>query len=345
MPMQQRLMMLQKSGVSATLQRSAGSPADIRNLFASMTAAAGFETRLAVTGSRADFFFQKSFSDNYFLGNVIVAVKVNDQWKFYDPASRYLPPGMLPWNFEQNQALISDNKEPIFVTTSLSPPEKSVEKRTAKLQLNESGTLEGDVVIEYTGHLGAFRKEQNDNEPPQVRWEILRQQIKARLSDAELTNIHLENVLDREKPISHHFHIRIPNYAQRTGKRMFLQPTFFQKGLAPRFSSNQRKHKVYFQYPWTEIDEVEIKLPDGYELEGLENPQPIDAAPVSKHELSITTSSDKRTLICNRKFFFGGKGGILYDVKDYPTLKQLFDRFHDADNQTFILKQTSTDVR
>jgi hypothetical protein len=341
MPMQQRMMMLQKSGVSMTLQRGSGGPNDIRDLFISMVSAAGFETRYAMSGNRADFFFQPSFADQYFLNNMLVAVKVNDQWKFFDPTSKYLPSGMLPWGLEQSQALISDNKEPVFVTTPLSPLEKSLEKRTAKLQLTDSGTLEGDVTIEYTGHLGAFRKEFNDNEPPPARWEILRNQIKARLNDAEITNIRLENVTDREKPFIYHFHIRVPNYAQRTGKRMFFQPTFFQKGLPPMFSSNQRKYKIYFEFPWMENDEVEIKLPDGYQLEAAGAPQPIDAGGISRHELNITIANDRRTLLCNRKFFFGGKGGILYDSKDYPSIKQLFDRFHDADNQSLILKQTT----
>jgi hypothetical protein len=341
MNQQQRMEVVRNPGVANALQRGTGTPNDIRNLFASMTASAGFETRMAFSGNRSDFFFQPSFADTYFINHPLVAVKVGNGWKFFFPEAKYIPVGMLPWGLEQSQALISDNKEPFFATTPLSSPDKSLEKRTAKLQLSENGALEGEVSIEYSGHLGAFRKEFNDNEPPIQRMATLRNMIKARLSTAEITNISLENVMEREKPFIYRFHIRIPDYAQRTGKRLFFQPEFFQKGLNAMFTSNQRKYKIYFRFPYSELDDIEIKLPAGFELEALEGRQPIDAGAVARHEVSLTGSEDRQILSCRRKFFFGGNGGILFDVKDYPTLKQLFDRFHEADNQTLALKQTS----
>jgi hypothetical protein len=63
-----------------------------------------------------------------------------------------MPYGMLLWREEGQQALVSDPKDPVFVKTPLSAPQKSLEKRTAKLRLSDDGTLEGDVRVEYTGH-------------------------------------------------------------------------------------------------------------------------------------------------------------------------------------------------
>ena len=57
------------------------------------------------------------------------------------------------------EALVTDPKEPVWTRTPLSAPDKSLEKRTAKLKLSEDGTLEGDVQIVYTGHAGAAKKE------------------------------------------------------------------------------------------------------------------------------------------------------------------------------------------
>ena len=209
-------------------------------------------------------------ADEYFLGNPDVAIKVGSEWKFYDPAAAYLPPGMLYWGEEDNSALIPDPKDSIFVTTPLSPAEKSREKSKADLKLSEDGTLEGDVVIEYTGHLGAAKKESNDDDSPVQREETLKEMFKGRMSTAEITNVQIENVTDPDKPFTFRFHIRVPGYGQRTGKRLFFQPAFFQKGIDPLFTTNQRKHRVYFHYPWSEADEVEIQLPAGYDLESPE---------------------------------------------------------------------------
>ena len=326
---------------SDTLKRGMGTGMDMLYLFASMATAAGLDARIAWIGDRSDIFFSPGYADDYFLNNPDVAIKVGSEWKFYDPTALYLPPGMLYWGEEDNSALIPDPKESKFVTTPLSPAEKSRTKRKASLKLSEDGTLEGDVVIEYTGHTGAEKKENNDDDSPAQREETLNGMLKGRMSTAEIANIQIENIADPDKPFTYRFHVRVPGYAQRTGKRLFLQPAFFQKGIDPLFSASRRKYNVYFPYPWSELDEVDIQLPAGYELESPEGRQPILAGAAARHELNITVSDDHQILRCNRNFFFGSKNNILFAVEKYDLLKKLFDAIHEADNHTITLRQTA----
>ena len=83
---------------------------------------------------------------------------------------------------------------------------------------------------------------------------------------------------DQFKPFTYAFHIKISNYAQRTGKRIFIQPSFFQNNKHPMFAASERKYPVYFHYPWAEQDDVEIELPAGYALDNAEAPEPITAS-------------------------------------------------------------------
>ena len=48
-------------------------------------------------GDRSDFFLDKSFPDDYFIQTYDIAVRLGEQWRFYDPASTYVPHGMLRW--------------------------------------------------------------------------------------------------------------------------------------------------------------------------------------------------------------------------------------------------------
>jgi hypothetical protein len=326
-----------------TLKLGRGTAQDVDELFAALAVAAGFDARLALMADRSRIFFDPNFADLYFLvrgGHSNVAVKVGDQWRFFEPSDTYLPFGMLPWQAEMEDALIGDPKEAFFAKTPLSPPDKSLERRTAHLKLLEDGTLEGDVRIEYTGHLANDKKEYNDDDSQQQREDTLRDMVKNRLSTAEISDIKIENVTDPIKPFAYVYKVRVPGYAQRTGKRLFLQPAFFQHGVSPLFSTSDRRNNIYFSYPWSEDDTVEIELPAGFSLDNADAPQPFQAQDVSKYEVSVGVTTDKRKLVYHRAFFFGGgRAGLLFPSAGYPQLKALFDELNKRDNHTITLKQ------
>lgn len=324
-----------------TLKRGMGTGQNIDFLFATMAIAAGFDVHMANLADRGDIFFDPSFPDDYFIKAYDIAVRVGDTWRFYDPASTYVQYGMLRWQEEGEDALISDPKDPTWVKTPLSPPERSLEKRTGKFRLLEDGTLEGDVHIEYTGHLGADKKEYNDGDSPAQREETLRDSVKARMSTADISDIKIENITDPIKPFVYAYHIRVPGYAQRTGKRLFLQPAFFQHGLGPMFSASQRQYPIYFHYPWSEKDELEIELPAGFALDNADKPAPFAAANISRYAVNISVAPDGRKLTYRREFFFGGGGNILFPENGYALLKGLFDLLHQNDEHTITLKQTT----
>ena len=326
---------------SDTLKRGMGTGFDIDMLFAAMAIAAGFDARVVNMADRSDVFFDKGFSDDYFIRAFDIAVRVGDTWKFYDPASTYVPFGMLRWQEEAQEALLSDPKDPVWVKTPLSPPNKSKEKRIAKLRLDEDGTLEGDVRVEYHGHMAVERKEWDDDDSPAQREETLKESVKSRMSTAELSNISVENVTDPIKPFTYVYKIRVPGYAQRTGKRIFLQPAFFQRGLSSLFSTSARRHAVYFNYPWSEEDEVSIELPAGFTLENADSPSQIASKPISEYTPSLSVTKDGRILIYKRQFYFGGEGNIIFPAESYALLKAYFDTLHKQDNHALVLKQAA----
>ncbi|HVQ36865.1 MAG TPA: DUF3857 domain-containing protein [Pyrinomonadaceae bacterium] len=325
-----------------TLSRGQGTGDDIDMLFAAMAIASGFDARVVKLANRSDVFFDKTFPDEYFMQSYDIAVKVGEQWRFYDPASTYVPLGMLRWQEEAQEALLSDPKAPVWIRTPLSQPDKSKVKRTAKLTLSEDGTLEGDAQIEYFGHPAVYRKEWDDDDSPAQREETLREAVKKQMSTADVSAIKIENVTDPLKPYIYRYHIRVPGYAQRTGKRLFLQPEFFQRGIAPLFSGSERKHAVYFDYPWSEEDEVTIQLPAGFALDNADAPPPFSAGAVGDYKPSIGVSKDGRIMVYKRTFFFGGAGTIVFPVDSYGKLKTYFDAVHQSDNHTVTLKQGTT---
>jgi len=328
-----------------TLKNKRGTGGDIDMLFGALAKAAGFDARFAMSGNRDDMFFDRTLANVAFLGASFIAVQVGDKWQYFSPAETYTPFGMLGWPEEAQEVLITDPKAPVWANSGIAPPEKSVEKRTGKFQLLADGTLEGDVRIEYTGHLGAEKKEFNDDDSPAQREETVKESLKRRMSTGELSDIKIENVTDPIKPFVYAYHVRVPGYAQKTGRRLFLQPGFFEHGGSAIFTAGNRQQSINFAYTWSEEDDIEIILPEGYTLDSPDAPAPIDPSAtqqISGHKVRMSVTTDGRKLIYKRQFFFGGKDSIMFPVNAYTALKQLFDIVHKNDNHTITLKQLSS---
>ena len=328
-----------------TLKRGTGTGGDIDFLFAALASSIGFDTRIALGSDRGDIFFDEEIQqipNDYFLRPTNIAVNVEGTWRFFNPGYNYVPFGMLRWQEEATQALITDPKQPVWITTPLADESKSVIKRRAKLKLSEDGALEGEVTIEYTGHSAVERKEDIDDESETEREQALKDELKLQMSAAEITDIKIENVTDHVKPLVYSFKVKFPGYAQRTGKRLFLQPAFFQYGIGPLFASTNRRYPVYFHYPWSEDDVVEINLPEGFALDNADAPDSFSAGKISMYAPTLGVTADKRNLVYKRSFYFGGGGNILYPVSSYGQLRTYFDELNKRDSHTVALKQGSS---
>ncbi len=307
-----------------------------------LATAAGFVARVAYVADRSDIFYKPGndlFINLYFMRASNIGVQVGNEWRFFDPASKYIPYGMLRWQEEGMSTMMFDPYQVFYRETPISQPEKSIGKRTAKFRLSEDGALEGDVRVEYTGHLSVEKREENDNLSPAMREQNLRDSFKEQMGAAEISDIRFENVTDTAKPFVYSFHVRLPGYAQLTGKRLFLQPAFFRKRGSASFSSSERKHSIYFHYPWSELDTIEIALPPGYVIENAESPAPVTTPAACKYDVKIIVTEDKRALIYKRSLSFGAGGALVFPRSSYGELKQMFDALLERDNHTITLRR------
>jgi hypothetical protein len=323
-----------------TYKKMQGSNNDINELFASMSSALGYETRLAFGGDKSQKFFNPSQAHVSFIHFSAIAVKVNNNWKYYDPGSLFTPYGMLPWMEEDTSVLLLGHKDYTTAVTPQSGTDKTVARRTGRFKLLEDGTLEGTVKIEYSGHFAYQYKTSNYDKSANKREENLKEEIKNYMSAAELSAIGIENISDPEKPFVYQYKVRVPNYAQKTGKRLFLQPAFFEYGRKPEFTTAARKYDIFFGFPWSEDDDIEIELPKGFELDNADAPGELsDPQKIGMLNIRIAIDKATNTIKYKRNFYFGGGGHTLFPSKSYEALKSMFDAFHQADAHTITLRQ------
>lgn len=321
-----------------TLKQKAGWGLEVDLLFAALANAAGFDARMVRISDRSDTFFTPARPLTYFIRNFSVAVKVNDKWLFYDPSTPYLGRGMLRWQEEGQQALISDSKEGFFVETPNSQPSRSLRQRRANFKLHEDGSLEGTVQYTFTGHVAREEKTRYEDLTPPKREEEWKKGLQARINKAEVTELEMQNLGDPLKPMIVQHKLTVPGYATRTGKRILFEPAFFQYNLPARFTDTKRKWPLYFDYGWAEDDEVTIELPEGWEIDQPVGPKGAKLGDVGIYNVELRKTLDGRKLIYRRQFDFGRDGKLLLPAEVYPQFKSVFDYLQQQDNYTIALK-------
>lgn len=320
-----------------TLARKEGTAEDINLAFAALAIAAGFDARLAKLSNRSTFLFNPKFQSEFFLDSEDIAVKVNGSWKFYDVMDHSVPPGQLAWQEQGVFALIADPKEPEFVQTPLLSSKNSALQRIGNFTLSLDGDLEGDIREIYSGNKAAeWRRrfgEANDAE----REDALREDLKARFAEFELTDAKFHVPLEVDKGVSVVYRIKVQGYAQRTGKRLFLIPAFFEAGEGSRFTQETRQQSIYFDYPWSETDIIDLQVPEGYHLDHGDAPAEVAFLPIGTYKVSIAVTKTNK-LLYQRDLVFGSNQMLLFDARAYPVLKQVFDKVHAADGHMLTLK-------
>lgn len=135
-------------------------------------------------------------------------------------------------------------------------------------------------------------------------------------------------------------YVRVPNYAQKTGKRMFVQPGVFEANAKPVFSASTRVHDIYFSYPWEVHDNISIQYPESFELDNPDVPAEVsDPRKIGVLNISIGHNPATRTLYYKRDFQFGSGESIQFPAAFYSSIKNLFDGFHRASAHSLSLRQ------
>lgn len=336
----QRAKLPKINSLGDVLKNKSASSWDINLLFGAMASSLGFESRIAFVGDRSQIFFDPLKMVNERLIHVGgVAVGNGENWTIHDPGDKYVPYGMRPWWEEDTWALLIGEKNYLWRRTPVTPYSKTQARRMGKFRLLEDGTLEGDVKIEYTGHYALNYRLDNYDEISATREERVMNEVKADVKTAEVSAISIDNVEDTSKPLVKQYKIRVPNYAQRTGKRIFFQPGFFEYGKRAVFSSSTRIYDIFFRYPWSEVDEIDIQLPPNFVLDSADSPADVaDPKQIGSLKTKIGIDNKNNLLRFRREFYFGGGDNVLFGAATYQPLKNLFDAFTKADSLTITLK-------
>jgi transglutaminase-like putative cysteine protease len=274
--------------VEDVIKRGVGSGRDINRFLLALARGAGFEADEVQIASRNQAFFHPEWQDVRQLRTEVVLVHMNGQDIFLEPACKFCPYGLLPWYEAGVYGIRLTKQGGVLVTTATPRSADAVLARRADLSLDGEGTLVGKLEVNFHGQRAISLREDTRDEDETGRRKSVADEIKGWLpagSSFDLTNI--TGWEGSEESLRAEGTVRIPGIGVIAGHRILLPVGIFELSQKPPFQHTQRTYAVYFHYPSQKMDDIKIKLPDGYRIESLPTPRQTPAAGIMVYQMSF----------------------------------------------------------
>jgi hypothetical protein len=196
---------------------------------------------------------------------------------FFDPTDYLTPFGRLRGELQSNYGLLVTPDGGELVDVPQLPATMTAIQRTAKLSLDEKGSLLGDVqeirlgdqAIRQRYALRAATKDVDQIKPIET---VLSHSLTTyRITRATVGNLHANDL-----PFLYNYSISADNYAKLTGNLLLVRPRVIgTKSSGLLETKEPRRYAVNFEGPERDTDVFEIAIPATYELDDL--PAPVNA--------------------------------------------------------------------
>jgi hypothetical protein len=121
------------------------------------------------------------------------------------------------------------------------------------------------------------------------------------------------------------------NYAQVSGKRLFINPNIVNRINRKLDAEEERKYGIELTDEYRDIDSVEIKIPSGYQPESMPQDIKIESK-FGKYICSTNVKSDK-IIYYRLHEQYSGK----FPAADYPELVKYYEQLYKADHSRLVL--------
>jgi hypothetical protein len=196
---------------------------------------------------------------------------------FFDPTNEFTPFGQIGGYLQSNYGLLVTPDESELVELPRQPATTNSIQRTAKLTLDTSGRLQGDVKeVRFGDRAWSERWALRSITKSTDQIKLIESLLADSLSSFRITKASIVNLQLMDEPFGFNYSFESENYAKNAGNLLLVRPRVLGvKSEALLETKEPRKFPVEFEAPLRDTDTFEITLPAGYEVDEL--PPPVDA--------------------------------------------------------------------
>jgi len=196
---------------------------------------------------------------------------------FFDPTNELIPFGQLPGSLQANYGLLVTPNGGELVELPQQPPEMNSIRRTAKLTLDPSGTLRGEVKEMRLGERASserWRLRTVTRDADRIK--PIEELLASSLANFRISHAIMLNLQQTDQPFGFNYSFESQNYAKNAGNLLLVRPRVIgSKGLGFLETKEPRKFPIELEEPTRDTDTFEIAIPAGYTVDDV--PPPVDA--------------------------------------------------------------------
>jgi len=324
-------------------------------LFLAMAKAAGLEGSLLIVATRDNAILDVRLPDPGQFDDLAAAVRIGEQWVYYDPATKHCPIGSVAPEKEgvgANALLVAPRKgagagrivlvdtfgsqrtevEPYkLVSIPVSQASRHVLSREAQVEPHEDGSAEIDVTEKGAGLVDLdIRRRFELLGEEERRAEVVAALARAQPLAQSLT-FSLEDISSFDRQARIRYRYTVPDFVRVLQDRLMMTPSVFESRQPMPFGSETRFAPVVFQHAQKTRDRIVIKIPEGYEVPVLPERRLLREGPF---QLTAVFSRELDTIVFTRILEVDA---IVWPADGYARLRGFFMKVQEADRQELVL--------
>lgn len=261
--------------------------------------------------------------------HVIACVPLNKDTIWLECTSQTVSPGYMGSFTGNRYALLIDENGGHLLHTPVYKLSNNLRVRKVNAIADDQGNLSADITNTYSGLEQDF--------PHALMNEISKQEREKYLN--QMFNFPTYEVLKNSyqehrgiiPSITETLQIQLNNYANITGKRLFINPNIFGGATGKVSPDTARKYDYIIKDSYRGIDSVEIKIPKGYKTESVPKEVFVDTE-FGKYKSSVQIVDDK--IIYYRQI--EQYGGRFLPTK-FNDLVKFYDQVYKSDRNKLVL--------
>ena len=264
--------------------------------------------------------------------HVIVSIPAQKDTLWLECTSQSQPFGFLGSFTADRHALMITDDGGVIVHTPVYGEKENTQHRHAVVTINNDGSASATIRTQYAG-----LQYENIEGALYLKGDDLKKWYYDHLDipNFSIREVSLHEITTGELPVAEeHAAVELKKYMTIQGQRAFLPLNLMNKSSFIPKQNGPRQSDIYLYFPFTDVDTIVWRLPEGYTMQY--GPRPVKiATPFGEYESHIETGNEGHITYIRRISLKQGR----YPKEMFGELKDFRKKIAHADRQKVLLKK------